>query len=356
MTVAAPTPERRAPRVGPEGFFERMLALAHEARRRSGDARSAWVRVGPALFELRFASASLADRVLPAFAHRTVAAETDAPRLIVELFDGCDGRLVLPPAPWSPADYDGRGEVKGFNDARWLTVLDVTGNGLRMLDRRTAHGVCFFPSAALVPPQGWTIPVVGLVAAMGRGREQVVHAAAVGTETGGVLVTGRSGSGKSTTTAACLTGGLRTAGDDLVLVAWEDAPVAHSLVSTMKLDPATLARFPELAELADGTETVGQEKRVLWLGRGARERLADRLPLRAILVPRVSGARDSRLVPASPADVLRDMAPSTLFVLPGAGAEGFRKMAELTRRLPCFRLECGNDLAQLPELVRGLVA
>src|SRR5436189_5670577 len=74
---------------------------------------------------------------------------------------------------------------------------------------------------------------------------QVVHAGAVGASDGGVLVTGPGGSGKSTTTLACIEDGLAFAGDDTVLVA-DDPPWVHSLYGSGKLEVDHVGRFPGL--------------------------------------------------------------------------------------------------------------
>ena len=83
-------------------------------------------------------------------------------------------------------------------------------------------------------------------------RFSMLHAGAVSHAGEGVLLVGQSGSGKSTTVAACLQAGLGVCGDDLVMVGrsaqgWS----AHALYDAIKL-------LPEVAsiELDDGYATA----------------------------------------------------------------------------------------------------
>src|SRR5205807_649323 len=66
---------------------------------------------------------------------------------------------------------------------------------------------------------------------------QQVHAGSVGTERGAVLVVGRGGRGKSTTTLAALGQGLKYVGDDYVAVELEPEPLVHSIYNAGKLEP-----------------------------------------------------------------------------------------------------------------------
>jgi hypothetical protein len=61
---------------------------------------------------------------------------------------------------------------------------------------------------------------------------QVAHAAAVGVESRGVLVVGKSGSGKSTAALACLRHGLEFAGDDYVLLTNDPVSVAYRITAS----------------------------------------------------------------------------------------------------------------------------
>lgn len=314
------------------------------------------LRLGPGELQLHFAETELARRLLLPFAH-LISSNSASPafRFSVSIFAGTSGAR-LPPAPWSRADYDVRGWVAGFNDARWHTLIDPTRGILRVADRKMQRGVCFFPSLDEALRIGYTTPLISLLGGFFRDLPlSFVHAGAVGFSSGGVLITGRGGAGKSTTVAACVAAELGLAGDDLVLVDFAAQPAVYSVLETIKLDPAALNLLPALRPHATGTETLPCEKHVVWVRRAFADSLLPRFPLRAVLVPAISGQVDSQLSPMSPAEALRHLAPSTLQLLPGGDAQLFAKLGSLVRALPCFRLEAGTDLCQPPRLVRQLI-
>lgn len=356
LQVTAPADPR-------EAFFTQVEARFAQAASR-GEV-SQLLRIGPGELQLRFAGADLAKRMLPAFSHLAIDASgangandsRRAPtfRLSLAIFDGERSGVSLPRAPWTRGDYDVRGIIAGWNDLRWHTVIDPSRGGLRMLDRENRRAVCFFPSAEAALQQGFTTPLIGILAAFCRDLPlQIVHAGAVGSAAGGVLISGKGGAGKSTTVAACLDGGLDVAGDDLVLVELGAAPRIHSLLSTLKLEPSALARLPRLNRLAAGSEVLPREKHLLWASRAGRQALQRELPFSAILLPHVTMQPHSELHPISPAEALRSLAPSTLQLLPGSDSESFAKLARLVRRLPCYRLDAGTELDKLARLIAAL--
>jgi hypothetical protein len=178
----------------------------------------------------------------------------------------------------------------------------------------------------------------------------------VGGEHGAVLITGRSGVGKSTTALACLEQGLSYLGDDYVLLQLDPVPTVHSLYATAKLDRHQLARFPRLAGWEGDREGRANGKAVLYLHPAMRDLLAISRPLRAIVTPHITGQALTELK-AIAADELRCAASlTTLAQLPQAGPETHEFIARLVSRVPGQRLAAGNDLGALPKAVVSLLA
>lgn len=181
---------------------------------------------------------------------------------------------------------------------------------------------------------------------------QLVHAAAVGLPEAGVLLAGAGGAGKSTSTFSCLPSPLRYAGDDYCLVSPDPAPHAYSLYGTGKLRRGNHHRFS--AWLPDRLEP-GEEKALYFVEEEFPGKTTAGFPLRAILLPRPTGGVDTSIRPASQAEAFRAAAPSTVAQLPGETAGCYRKLAALFRELPCFVLEAGTDLPQIPQAILGLL-
>jgi hypothetical protein len=93
--------------------------------------------------------------------------------------------------------------------------------------------------------------------------------------------------------------------------------------------------------------TPPSDKALFYLADFGRARLARATPLSAIVLPRRAPA-GGEPEPATAAEALRDLAPSTILFLPHAGATGtFAALGRLVRRLPAYRLPLGPDLAEV---------
>jgi hypothetical protein len=230
-----------------------------------------------------------------------------------------------------------------------LSLLDVE-RGLAILWMPSARSVAWYERAApFQRPLHWWLRTRGL---------QLTHAAVVGRFGGdGVLLGGRGGSGKSTTTLACLSAGLGWGGDDHILLAGSDPPVAYSLYGAAKLAPPDLARMlPEMVPAAGDDLAPGQEKAVLEPERVYPGRLLHRVPIRAVALPVVRGGRFSRLVEVSPAAAIAAIVPSTLLQLRWTEPGEYAAIAAALRSVPSYRLELGTDLRGVADAVAGLLA
>jgi hypothetical protein len=181
----------------------------------------------------------------------------------------------------------------------------------------------------------------------------LAHAAVVCIGGRGLLLAGAGGSGKSTTTAACLGIGLETLGDDFVAVTAEGEPRAQALFDTLKLDRRSLAFFPELAVHA-GVARTGKAR--IHLSGALPKQLRPSCSLAAIVVPRVTPGADTRLQPLPKTAALRALVPSTVFLTRGAEIETSTKLGALVRRLPTWELRIGGTPDQAARALAGLLA
>lgn len=184
---------------------------------------------------------------------------------------------------------------------------------------------------------------------------QLVHAAAVGHATGGLLLVGRSGSGKSTTALACLEAGLGFAGDDCCLLAPGEPTQVHSLYLSGKADARAATLLPGLRQaFADPPLTI-DGKAVLFADQIRPEGVCTGFPLRGIVVPRITRESRSRLSPIRPADALRALAPSTILQMPGNRGVGLKRLAAIVRHLPAWELALGSVPAAAAGTIQDLL-
>jgi hypothetical protein len=246
-----------------------------------------------------------------------------------------------------------RGELLEFHQPPFMAAYSPGTNGLSILD--TAKGAGFYwKSQSLDLPYyeagspfrtllHWWLRSQGV---------QFVHGAAVGLESAGVLLVGKGGSGKSTSAMACLAAGLKYAGDDYCAVTLDPEPVVYSLYNTCKfLGDDDLARFPGLASRVWNQVRTGEDKATVFLNEHWPERVVPSLPLKAVLVPRITGAARTTLRPCGGMEALAAVAPATMAQLPSSDGQDLKLLSTLVRRLPTFVIELGTDVDRIPAAI-----
>ena len=278
------------------------------------------------------------------------------PDLTICLWDSESTRQRMTPPPWRDVDFLARGVIHGYNTERIYTAFQHGSAAVSILDKERNLAVFCAPNSR-VPYWETGSPLRTILHwwLLNHGL-QLVHAAAVGNSNGGVLIGGKGGTGKSTTALACLESNLSYVGDDYTLLALDPGPVVHSLYNSAKLNTDHVQRFPALLPKIANSDRLGEEKALLFVNDHYPSKVATKLPVRAILLPRVTGLAETRLKRVSVAMALAALAPSTIFQLPRAGSEAFKFLATFARQLPCFSLELGTDLSSIPTGIEGLLA
>jgi hypothetical protein len=187
---------------------------------------------------------------------------------------------------------------------------------------------------------------------------EVLHAGLVSRRGRGVLLGGGSGSGKSTCAVVSALAGFDFLGDDCV--GTEVTPTAcrgHACYNAVRVDDGNLQRLPALQRHGyPPTSPRDKKKSLVYMSDVIPGRTVASTTIVAIAVPRIVGSGPSRLVPASKGATLRKLAPSTLLRGLGSRAEGLAHIAELVRRLPCYELELGAVLDDVPGCLDALLA
>jgi hypothetical protein len=285
------------------------------------------------------------------FAHRPkVNAESKSSDLHLEAIIAPGGLPLQPPD-------------QGAVDGRWLhessTSRTMLGGGqLNHLDQidPLSWGVWWGVGSRADHPWEESAPVRLLLDWWGSARDlHLVHAGAVGSEDGAVLLVGPGGSGKSTSCLACIGSSLSYLSDDYCMVSLQPEPVVHSLYATGKADARSRELLAHL-EIED-TPTRVDGKVIIDVADRFPDALALSQTLRAIVVPQVdSTVRSPALVPLPAPHALRALAPSTMFQLPGSPPTKLERLSRLVRLLPAYSLTVGSDVAAIPEALGDVIA
>ncbi|MBW4576544.1 MAG: hypothetical protein KME08_14815 [Aphanothece sp. CMT-3BRIN-NPC111] len=344
-------------------YFQTVFAGFQRAKQ-NGDLINRFYNIGSYTICLSFAGTGLVSQLTPAFAHLETM-PTETPALTVCLWDSASTGIKLPllvsslislvRSRWQE-HLDIRGEIKGYNSDRFRTVFQWPAT-LSVLDLQQNLAIYWVDAAAELPYFERGSPLRTILNWWLENRDrQCVHAGAVGTPTGGVLLAGKGGSGKSTSALACLKSELLYASDDYCLVASDPIPYVYSLYNTAKLKGATdLERFPLLANKFNNLDRLEEEKAMIFLAEHFPEKVVAGFPIKAVLVPRVTGKKDTILQRASAGAALAALAPSTIFQLPSAGKQTFQMLAKLVKAVDCYYLNLGTDIGQIPQIISQLL-
>lgn len=340
-----PREEERAAR-----FFADVL----EAFDRAAHVRGVVVEriaVGGRAAEFRFAGEPMRDRLFPALDHLSSLAGA-APALVVSVFDSKSSGVTMPRPAWDREDVGARGEIAGFADGAWRIAFNVGSGMLFVHDRDSRRALVWTQDAAAIPFYETASPMRPLLAWwLADSGLQVVHAAAVGDGGRGVLLTGRGGSGKTTTALLCVQAGWAYAGDNNLAIGTGSPARGHSMYSSATVRPGTLERMPALRARLRNAARLDEEKGLLFVGGSEDGRLMSEFRIDAILLPRVGGVTTTRLAPATAGECMAALAPSSLLSLPGARDEAFSRLAALSRAAPAYHLVLGPDVEAIPGVV-----
>lgn len=318
---------------------------------------------------LRSASEEMMRRLSRAFTHLE-AQSPGEPDITIHLWDSATAGTP-PPLPKVSGDqppgafwyYSDSRLRLGFQlgtsgDARVLAVYPHAPTpALSVLDAERNAGWYWVEDANRIPYWEQATPMVYLFDWWLRDRgDHLLHAGAVGTPRGGVLLVGKSGSGKSTCTLSALGTELLYAGDDYVAVSLEPRPRVHGLYSSGKLMPDHVERLPFLLSALSNTEQLDVEKAVVYAHEQWPDNVTAGFPLLAIVAPKVTpGVVEARAVEMTAVASLAALAPSTVFQMHTRGQDSLARMRRLAQAVPSYRLELGSDMPSIARAISGLI-
>ena len=331
-------------------FFADTLETFRRAEEAASSCPARFFRIAGRVVCMRFVGPDLVPVLAPAFAH--LACESSAvPDLTICCWDDASAgvRTTEPPSPIDRVGVD-------FVDGSVRVAWEPARRGLAAFDHSKGLALLRFSEVAAVPVWERAAPARQILHwwAAGLGM-QLVHAAAVGTPRGGVLLVGRGGSGKSTTALACVGSSLRYAADDYCLLSFDGLPRVHGVYATGKADAASVTRLPRLRSVFKRAILHVEGKSVIFVARDFPQSMLESFPVRAVVVPRITAAEECRIRPIGPATALRAVAPSTMFQLPGDRGGTFARLSSLVRMVPCYELELSSDPAAAQPLLARLI-
>ncbi len=344
----------------------RLIAAAHDAfaeARRSAVSRDidGWLAGRPVRFEFagdffeRQLSRALAIDPQPAASTPSTAGAAAA--LALHAWDAASTGVRLASESWAGLMINSSSVIEDLSDERYQVSLELRGALASILDRDTGEAYHYVPDPDRLPAWETTHPARVLLAAWARAQGLITcHAAAVADETAGLLLCGGSGAGKSTTTLACLAAGMRSAGDDYVLVEPGAPPIVHALYRSTLLEIDNYTRHQRLMPAVDHVaDQLDRRKAVMFAAGADRPLISGGFPIAGMVALHVEKGSQPAYRRTSGAAALRALAPSTLSQLGMVNSAGLARLADLCRSLPAFELRLGDDPAPVPDILRGVI-
>jgi hypothetical protein len=294
---------------------------------------------------IRVVGVQAARKLTKALSHLMLPCDSDGAQLKIDIWDESETSISCPVEP-EPVEkhvagstwYVEFGLILGSPED--LFVGCQRPQVLAWFSRGTQHLVCCLHASENLPVYDLGKPLLFplLLWHSDRGME-VIHACLISKSGQGVLFAGRGGIGKSTSALTCVEAGFSYLGDDYIALeaAGDGSFVGHSLYSSTWFMADHLARFPRLIPHAVYARRPDQEKSLV------------------LALPRVNGVSSPRLRRASRAEALFALAPKSLILLPSSGAKSLENLVRLAERVPCFWLELGQDMSEVPDRVEELI-
>lgn len=308
--------------------------------------------IGDAHFDI-LTSALGHEELSRAFLHADQGQHRGKPHSI-SVWDGTDPRVGPPCRPWGETGHEPLGVVAAYSDSRVRCAFDVHTSSLIVFDRDRHCSYTWYPDIASLPAWAKASPFrIPLSWLLNQREMQMVHGAAVSIDGSAVLLAGAGGSGKSTTALACALAGMGYLGDDYCAVDPQQRTV-HMIYRTAKVLSRTLEMLPRLNRLVVNADKITEEKGVIFFEADDLS-LVHSANLAAILLPRISIDGRTALTPASRADAMHALLPSTVGGLMGGTEFTPRALLKLVRDVPVFTIDLGTDLAAVIDTVASAI-
>lgn len=284
------------------------------------------------------------------------------PDLIVNLCDSFSSNINFTP-PWENNEeyiYPPETNTKAINRDYFLGIYFYGEENICMYDEN--NNIAYFwtynanqllyqtIAAPLRPIFNWFLT---------KEKVHLMHGAVVEMTGKSVLLTARGGSGKSTTAISCLLSGMGYIGDDYISIKYDDIITAYSLFNSVKISPRTIESiFPELREKIFNKNDVksDNEKAVIFLSEYFPKQVVRKAKLSAILIPIIKNTKKTKIISASKLETMLAIFPTTIFQLSLMESNKIAGLKSITEKVPCYFLELGRDIKQIPEVIKSFLA
>ncbi len=292
-----------------------------------------------------------------AFSHLTQTNSSSTDQFEISVWDERETEIALPTPPWKWPSTQNPQSVTQFELKNYFVILADNRMVFYIYDITRNKAIICIKDVTLLPNYFLSSPFFKLIKLWSKRADlNIFHAGCVANYEHAVLFVGQGGKGKSTSAIQCLSGGLNYLGDDYVLVNLKNTPIAYSIYCSGKLHAHHLKNFPALTEITNPGIVDIDNKPIIYLNDLFKDQMTVSSPIKAIVVPNITSANNSFITRISPFEALKALAPSTIIQLDLGSNNVLSKMADLTKKTACYRLDLGTNLEGIAPEIKSLLS
>jgi len=339
----------------PGAYFREAREAYQRAVRNAGISHNVLLRVAGILIQLRFAGDVAQRMILPTLAH-LIEDTKDTPQWIFHCWDDASTRSAMPMPTAEMKNDHRRNCLHKVSDRRYVAFYQEWMEVLSFIDREGEAYACYLDASSL-PMYERAAPLRQVFnTALNLRGCQIVHAAAVGDNEASLLIAGPPRSGKSTLAVQCLLRGMRYQSDDLCILSHDCPPRSWSLYNVAKIREEGVG--PISSELPLEAFTEGEERKYFFhVNTSFPDQILPVAPVKALLIPKITGEPISRLSPATALDGMRALLPYSISEVPTADNSGEKIILKALGHLPVYHLHLGSNsdktCLMLKDFLRG---
>ncbi len=253
--------------------------------------------------------------------------------------------------------FTDRGDIWGVTSNRYRFAFHYGEFSFSAYDKCRSLGIYWVNNPKELPYWSYAAPLRTILHwCMEQSGQQLLHAAAIGTDDGAILLTGEGGIGKSTTALIGLDNNMKFAGDDYVVVGLDPIPTVYPLYSSAKVNQFSEIQFEHL-KAYQTNRARDDEKKVFQLYPDYKSQIPESMPLAAIFVPKIVDGETSAIKPdITRGDVVRKASFTTVSQLPYSGKYTYEFIEILSKLLPGYYLEVGSSRNNIAQTISNFIA
>ena len=294
-------------------------------------------KIGKRFFRVNYNSDNILKALGSSISHLTVFQTLD---FNLEIF--CMDLSVMKHKIYKPSwvlDSFVNGYSKKLDTKRFRVFYPSEMNRIYLFDQKLNIGLALYNKIEQIPWWEKTFSFRYIFHCWTLGfNAQLIHSGAIKqSKKGAYLITGASGSGKSTSCLSLLRGGFGYLGDDYVWIEKEKSWMVYCLYQTAKIVKSTLYdRFPDLKKYVLNKNLIGSEKYVLDLGFIYPKKMCKKAKILGILIPQINHSEESIISKTNSQSAILSIAPTTLYHLPHSREIAYKKIMNLCVSMPKY--------------------